>query len=426
VTPGREGARYSGNAGKRKDRERPAAQNCHVAGRAVTRRTVAIVGAGPAGLMAAEHIAPFAEVQVFDRMAAPARKFMMAGRGGLNLTHSEALVAFLARYRNAQLPLIRAIRAFPPEALRAWADGLGAETFVGSSGRVFPRAMKASPLLRAWLSRLAGLEVALHLRHDWQGWTEDGALRFATPEGEKLIRPDATVLALGGASWPRLGGDGGWTRFFAEDDIVPFRPSNMGFVVQWSAHLRERFAGQPLKRIAASFGGQTVRGEAVIAAWGIEGGAIYALSGPIRDAIEVQGPVEIALDLRPDLEESALPLGGGGRSLANTLRAAGLGPAASALVQEARRRGVDLPLPCLIKSLPLRLDAPAGLARAISSAGGMRWEALDRTFMLRSRPGTFVIGEMLDWEAPTGGYLLQACFSSGVAAASGLRQWLEQ
>ena len=390
----------------------------------MTRKLVAIIGAGPAGLIAAERIAPFADVQVFDRMAAPARKFMMAGRGGLNLTHSEPLDVFLARYRNAAPSLRDAIRAFPPEALRAWADGLGAETFVGSSGRIFPKAMKASPLLRAWLARLAGLGVRLHSRHDWQGWTEDGALRFAAPDGELIVRPDATVLALGGASWPRLGGDGSWTQFFPAADISELRPANMGFAVKWSEHLRARFAGQPLKRIAISFGGQTVRGEAMIADWGIEGGAIYALSGQIRDAIAERGPVEISLDLRPDIAESELPLGGGGRSLSNTLRSAGLSPAAAALVQEARHNGVDLPLPRLIKAMPLRLEAPAGLARAISSAGGVRWSAVTRQFMLRDRPGTFVTGEMLDWEAPTGGYLLQACFSSGVAAASGLRQWL--
>ena len=389
-------------------------------------KTAAIIGGGPAGLIAAEVLARAGvAVTVYDQMPSLGRKFLMAGRGGLNLTHSEPLDILLTRYRNAPLSMLRAIRAFPPEALRAWADELGAETFVGSSGRVFPRAMKSSPLLRAWLARLAGLGVTLHARHDWQGWTEDGGLCFATPEGEKIVRPDATLLALGGASWPRLGGDGGWTRLFPEEDIVPFKPANMGFVVNWSKHLRSRFAGQPLKRIAIGFDGQTVRGEATIADWGIEGGAIYALSGPIRDAISEHGPVKITLDLRPDLAESELPLGGGSKSLANTLRAAGLSPAAAALVQEVRRQGVDLPLPRLIKALPLQLEAPAGLARAISSAGGLHWLSVNREFMLRARPGTFVIGEMLDWEAPTGGYLLQACFSSGVAAARGLRQWLE-
>ena len=391
----------------------------------MSRPLVAIIGAGPAGLIAAEQLASMAEVHIFERMAAPARKFMLAGRGGLNLTHSEPLDRLLQRYRNAAPSLREAIRAFPPEALRAWADGLGADTFIGSSGRVFPKAMKASPLLRAWLVRLGGLGVTLHTRHDWAGWAEDGALRFNTPEGEKRVTPSATLLALGGASWPRLGADGSWQRFLDADEVAPFQPSNMGFHVAWSEHLRSRFAGQPLKRIAAAFGGQTVRGEAMIAEWGIEGGVIYSLSASIRDAITARGPVEITLDLRPDLAESALPLGGGGKSLSNLLRSAGLTPPAAALVQEARHAGVDLPLPKLIKALPIRLERPAGLERAISSAGGLRWGSVGRNFMLHRHPGVFAAGEMLDWEAPTGGYLLQGCFSSGMAAAEGIRNWLE-
>ena len=392
----------------------------------MSRPLLAIIGAGPAGLIAAEHLAAVADVHIFDRMAAPARKFMLAGRGGLNLTHSEPLDRLLLRYRNAAPSLREAIRAFPPEALRAWADGLGAETFVGSSGRVFPKVMKASPLLRAWLTRLGGLGVTLHTRHDWAGWAEDGALRFNTADGEKRVTARATLLALGGASWPRLGADGSWMRFFDADEVAPFQPSNMGFHVAWSDHLRNRFAGQPLKRIAATFGGQTVRGEATIADWGIEGGVIYTLSAPIRDAITATGPVEITLDLRPDLPESALPLGGGGKSLSNLLRNAGLTPPAAALVQEARHAGVTLPLPKLIKALPIRLERPAGLERAISSAGGVRWGAVGRNFMLHRHPGVFAAGEMLDWEAPTGGYLLQGCLSSGVAAAEAMRNWLEQ
>ena len=390
----------------------------------MSRPMVAIIGAGPAGLIAAEHLAAIAEVHVYDRMAAPARKFMMAGRGGLNLTHSEPLDQFLTRYRNAAPSLRKSIQAFPPQALRDWADGLGAESFVGSSGRVFPRAMKASPLLRAWLGRLDGLSVRLHTRHDWQGWGESGALAFTTPDGPREIRPAATLLALGGASGPRLGGDGSWQRFFTPGQTASFQPSNMGFLVQWSDHLRSRFAGQPLKRIAVEFNGERVRGEAVIAEWGIEGGAIYALSAPIREAIAVHGPVTITLDLRPDLAHHALPSGVGGKSLANQLRSAGLTPAAAALVQEARHAGNTTALPQLIKALPIRAEAPAGLARAISSAGGLRWGAVTPQFMLQDRAGTFVAGEMLDWEAPTGGYLLQACFSSGIAAAAGLRKWL--
>jgi uncharacterized flavoprotein (TIGR03862 family) len=425
VASGREAAPYTGNWQERKNATRAATHSSH-AGLAVNKPIVAVIGAGPAGLMAAETLAPFARVVVFDRMAAPARKFMMAGRGGLNLTHSEALPAFLERYRHAAPSMRRAIEAFPPEALRAWAEGLGQEMFIGSSGRVFPRAMKASPLLRAWLARLASQGVSLRTRHDWQGWTQDGALRFATPQGEELFTPDATILALGGASWPRLGADGGWTRFFPKDATTPFAPSNMGFHVAWSAHLRARGAGQPLKRIAITFGETTVRGEAMITDWGIEGGAIYALSAPLREAIAAQGHADIALDLRPDMAETDLPSGQGSRSLSNQLRSAGLSPVAVALVQEARHAGADLPLPRLIKALPLRLTAPAPLARAISSAGGLRWRALGANFMLHDRPGVFAAGEMLDWEAPTGGYLLQGCFSTAIAAANAARSWLEQ
>ena len=387
---------------------------------------IAVIGAGPAGLATAETLAGFADISIFDRMPSPARKFLMAGRGGLNLTHSEALPEFLAHYRNAAPSTTRAITAFPPEALRDWADKLGQETFIGSSGRVFPKAMKASPLLRAWLAQLGAAGVELHTRHDWQGWTEDGALTFTTPEGETEFRPDATILALGGASWPRLGADGGWQRFFAPSEIAAFQPSNMGFHVDWSEHFRARGAGQPLKRIAVQFGETLVRGEAMITDWGIEGGAIYALSGPLRDAITAHGHADISIDLKPDTDEASLPNGIGSRTLSNQLRSAGLPPVAVALVQEARHGGVDLPLPRLIKALPIRLTAPASLARAISSAGGLRWGAITADFMLHQRPGVFAAGEMLDWEAPTGGYLLQGCFSTAVAAARAARSWLEQ
>ena len=391
---------------------------------------IAIIGAGPAGLIAAETLAPFAHVTVLDRMPSPARKLLMAGRGGLNLTHSEALERFLGRYHGAPPLLTAAIAAFPPQALMQWAQGLGQEIFTGSSGRVFPRAMKASPLLRAWLARLAAVGVTLKTRQDWQGWTEDGALAFTGPEGHWTLRPDATLLALGGASWPRLGSNGHWTEFLPPADLAPFAPANMGFTVAWSEIFRTRFAGQPLKRIALQLGEQRVLGEAMITQAGIEGGAIYALSAPIRDAIAAGGPTTIHLDLRPDLtvEDLAirLPPNRGSQSMSNFLRSkAGLSPVAIGLVQEALHQGATLPLAALIKALPIRLEAPASIARAISSAGGLRWAALDDHFMLRSRPGVFAAGEMLDWEAPTGGYLLQACFSTGVAAANGLRTWLE-
>lgn len=386
----------------------------------------AVIGGGPSGLMAAEIFGSAGvRVTVYDRMPTFGRKFLMAGRGGLNLTHSEPLPVFLTRYGAAQEWLTPAIEAFPPAALVDWAHGLGQETFVGSSGRVFPRTMKASPLLRAWSRRLVSLGVRFLPSHAWHGWTSDGALRLGTGE----IRPDVTILALGGASWPRLGSDGSWTSFLPEA-VVPWQPSNCGFAVDWSEHFRTRFAGHPLKRIAISFGGATHRGEAMISAAGIEGGAIYALSGPIRDAIAASGPITVTIDLRPDIPLAALAprlnRARGSLSLTNFLRKqAGLPPEAIGLVQEVLRAGTNgTDLAALVKALPLVLRAPAPLARAISSAGGVRRDAVDANFMLRDRPGVFAAGEMLDWEAPTGGYLLQACFSTGAAAARGALGWL--
>ncbi|NOG72391.1 TIGR03862 family flavoprotein [Roseicella sp. DB1501] len=389
------------------------------------RPLVAVIGAGPAGLIAAEAAAAGgAAVTVLDHMPSPARKLLIAGRGGLNLTHSEPLPAFLDRYGAARDWLAPWIEAFPPAALIAWAEGLGQPCFTGSSGRVFPRAMKASPLLRAWLARLAGLGVALRPRHRWQGWAE-GALVLGTPDGPLHLRPAATVLALGGASWPRLGADGAWAALLPE--VAPLRPANCGFRIAWSEHLRQRFAGVPLKRIALGFRGETVRGEAVLTEAGIEGGAVYALSGTLREAIAAAGPVTLALDLRPDLDMAALAARldapRGGVSLANHLRRAGLAPVGIALVQEALRAGATAPLSRLVKALQLRLEAPMGLEWAISSAGGLRRAALDERLMLRTRPGVFACGEMLDWEAPTGGYLLQACFATGRGAGLGALAW---
>ena len=389
--------------------------------------TVAVIGAGPAGLMAAEVLARGgARVTVFDHMPSPGRKLLIAGRGGLNLTHSEPLEAFLGRYGAARPALEPAIRRFPPAALVAWAEGLGQPTFVGSSGRVFPRAMKASPLLRAWLARLEGLGVALRPRHRWGGWDAAGAPAFTTPQGPLALRVEAVVLALGGASWPRLGSDGAWPALLPDVPVTPLRPANCGFHVAWSGHLRARFAGTPLTRIALAFAGRSARGAAVITEAGIEGGAVYALSGAIRDAIaRAGGPVTVALDLRPDLDAAALAarLDGpaGAVSLANRLRRAGLPPVAAALLREVQ--GDLRPLSQRVKALPLRLAAPMPIERAISSAGGIAWPALDARFMLRARPGAFACGEMLDWEAPTGGYLLQACFATGVAAAEGALAW---
>ncbi|WID94499.1 TIGR03862 family flavoprotein [Bosea vestrisii] len=393
---------------------------------------IAIIGAGPAGLIAAERLAGAGHrVAIYERMASPARKFLLAGRGGLNLTHSEPLDALLDRYGTARAWLEPAIRAFPPQALRDWADGLGAESFTGSSGRIFPRAMKASPLLRAWLARLDGLGVALHAGRLWRGWDESGALRLALRDGSiETVNPRATLLALGGASWPRLGGDGSWVELLQQKGvaIAPLRPANAGFSVAWSALMRERFAGQPLKRIALSFAGQRVLGEAMIDAGGIEGGAIYALSGPLREALASDGEATLTIDLRPDLSEadlaSRLAKRRQGETVSNHLRkAAGLSPVATAVLRE----GTDGPLPAepnvlaqRIKAAPVRLTGMASITRAISTAGGIRTEEVDDDFMLKRLPGTFIAGEMLDWEAPTGGYLLQACFATGVAAAEGI------
>ena len=395
-------------------------------------RHVAVIGAGPAGLMAAERLAGAGlRVTVHERMPSVARKFLMAGRGGLNLTHSEPLEAFLKRYDDPR-EVARWIDAFSPAELIAWAEGLGQPTFVGSSGRVFPRAMKASPLLRAWLERLQATGVEVRTRSRWTGW-RDGALVLQTPEGERLEQADAVVLALGGASWPRLGSDGAWRPWLeaAGVEVAPFRPANAGFDVAWSDAFKLRFAGRPLKA-AFSFGGRTVRGEAVISTYGIEGGAIYALSAALRDAIEADGAAVLTVDLTPDLSlgrlTERLQRPRGKASLSNHLRkAAGLNPLAIGLMREAGEPPTQgAALAERMKALPLRLHAIQGLDRAISSAGGVRLDQLDENLMLRRRPGVFVAGEMLDWEAPTGGYLLQASFASAAVAAAGVLSWLDR
>lgn len=395
---------------------------------------VAVVGAGPAGLFAAETLARGgARVVVFDRMPAPLRKFLLAGRGGLNLTHSEPAAAFDARYGAASAALRPALAAFAPTALREWADGLGAETFVGSSGRVFPRAMKASPLARAWLKRLGDLGVELRARHVWRGWSAQGALAFDGPDGQVAFACDAAILALGGASWPKLGADGAWVETLraAGAAVAPLVPSNCGFHAAWSAHLRARHAGEPLKRIALEFEGRRVRGEAMLTQTGIEGGAVYALSGPLRDAIARDGHASPTIDLAPDLSRTELAARldrpRGSKSFSTWLkRAVAFAPAALALLREDPDVTALAPaaLAARIKAVPLRLTATAGIERAISSAGGVTLDAVDANFMLRARPGTFVAGEMLDWEAPTGGYLLQGCFSTARAAARGALAFL--
>ncbi len=386
-------------------------------------KSVVIVGAGPAGLFAAERLAGAGvAVTVHDRMPSVARKFLMAGRGGLNLTHSEDFRAFVARYGGAAGRLQPYLERFPPSALVAWAEGLGQPTFVGSSGRVFPKALKASPLLRAWLGRLADLGVGVRTRSEWRGWTEDGALRLAEAE----MRPDATILALGGASWPKLGTDGGWAQFLP-GVAAPFRPANMGVDVAWSP-VMQGFAGQPLKGIALTHNGRTVRGEAVVSRYGLEGGAVYAISAALRAAVAAGGSTVLEVDLRPDMSVGALTArlakARGGQSLSNHLRKAlKLSPVETNLLREAH--GKDLPsepgaLARAIKTAPLTLTGVQGLDRAISSAGGVRLDAVDEHLMLKERPGVFVAGEMLDWEAPTGGYLLQASFATGLAAAEGV------
>jgi uncharacterized flavoprotein (TIGR03862 family) len=372
-------------------------------------------------------------------MPSAGRKLLMAGRGGLNLTHSEEFAAFLARYRGGDAKLRTAIEAFPPSALRAWADELGQETFTGSSGRVFPKAMKASPLLRAWLRRLDGLSVRFEFRHLWRGFDEAGRLRFAHGDETVTVAADATVLALGGASWPRLGSDGGWAGILRERGvgIAAIEPSNCGFLVPWSEPFR-RFEGEPLKRIALSFDGNTVRGEAVVTRDGIEGGAVYALSPLLREAIAAQGDAILAIDLRPDMNADAiaakLTAPRGKQSLSTMLRKAlKLSPAATGLLHEAAvSAGKALSaysaaeLAALIKAVPVRLTATQPVATAISSAGGVRFDALDDRFMLKELPGVFAAGEMLDWEAPTGGYLLQACFATGAAAGNGALRWIKK
>ena len=388
--------------------------------------TVLVVGAGPAGLMAAETAARAGRrVVVADGSQSPARKFLLAGRGGLNLTHSEPLDTFLDRYGASRKRLEPAIRAFNPETLRGWAEKLGEPTFVGSSGRVFPKSFKSTPLLRAWLRLLEELGVASCLRHRWLGFSPAGA-RFAAPEGERVLAAEAYVLALGGASWPRLGGDGRWVEILCAlgVGVEPLKPANVGFKVDWSETFRQRFAGEPLKAMAFHFADKFSRAEAVVSREGLEGGAIYALSGALRPHVEVLGAATLLVDLKPDwsLEKLAEALRRPpGASLSNFLRkTARLSPVAIGLLREAG------PIPELsatlagrIKACPIRLIGIGSLARAISSAGGIRWEEIDENFMLVKKPGVFVAGEMIDWEAPTGGYLLQACFATGAAAGRG-------
>lgn len=392
---------------------------------------LAVVGGGPAGLMAAETArAAGVEVDVFEAKGSVGRKFLIAGKGGLNLTHSQPRPAFDARYRERQEAVAAWLDGFDAHALRDWARGLGVETFVGTSGRVFPVDLKAAPLLRGWVRRLRESGVRFHVQHRWTGF--DGqALRFETPDGERAFAAPATVFALGGASWPELGSDGAWVAPFAQAgiDVAPLRPANCGFDIAWTPHFAARFAGTPLKPVVAHWvdvhgTARELQGECVVSRAGIEGSLIYALAADLREAIERDGATTLHLDLVPGRDQAALRAAlarpRGGRSLGEHLRRqAGIAPVHAGLLVEAL--GHPLPadplrLAATLKHLPLRLASPRPIAEAISSAGGVRLEAVDENLMVQGRPGTFVAGEMLDWEAPTGGYLLTACFASGLRA----------
>ena len=398
---------------------------------------VAVIGGGPAGLMAAEVLSQAGvQVDVYDGMPSVGRKFLLAGVGGMNITHSEPYPAFLSRYAERAPQMAPLLRAFDADALCQWIHDLGIETFIGSSGRVFPTDMKAAPLLRAWLKRLRESGVVIHTRHRWLGWQADGALRIDSPEGEKQLKPDAVLLALGGGSWARLGSDGAWMPLLAERgvELAALQASNCGFDVEgWSELLRNKFAGAPLKNIALALEHSTPRlGECVITASGIEGSLIYAWSAPIREAINQQGAATILIDLLPgkavDKTRAALAKPRGSRSMSKHLHSQlGLDGVKAALLRElcpASSFNDPELLAKAIKALPLKLLKARPLDEAISTAGGVRFEALDEQLMLKQLPGVFCAGEMLDWEAPTGGYLLTGCFASGRAAGVGVLSWL--
>lgn len=399
------------------------------------KKSVAIIGGGPAGLMAAEHLAGKGHaVTVYDAMPTVGRKFLLAGKSGLNITHAEDYARFVTRFGAANDRLRPILDLMTPEAIRVWAADLGTETFVGSSGRVFPKVMKASPLLRAWLKRLEGMGVTILTRHRWIGF--DGhVLLFETPEGPKQVTADATLLALGGASWPKLGSDASWVPVLEGQgvEITPLRPANCGFDCDFSESFDTRFSGQPIKSVKATSAAGTTQGEFVISKGGIEGSLIYAHSAALRDALERDGHAALMLDLTPGRTEEKLvaDLARQDRKASFSTRlkkAANLDGAKIALLREVNSDANQLDasgLARLIKALPLPVKRPRSIAEAISTAGGVALDSIDGHFMLTSRPGTFVAGEMLDWEAPTGGYLLTACLATGIAAASGIDRWLE-
>ena len=393
------------------------------------RKQIAIIGGGPAGLMAAEELSTSdVDVTVYESMPTVARKFLMAGKSGLNITHGEDYARFTTRFGASEARLKSALDAFTPQMLRDWAEGLGQETFVGTSGRVFPKAMKGSPLLRAWLSRLTERGVAIKVRHRWVG-LRNGALLFDTPDGQIEIKPDAVLLALGGASWPRLGSTGEWVQGLREAgvDIADFQPANCGFDVAWSEHFRERFAGEPLKSVVTTSDAGRFEGEFVITRRGVEGALIYAHAAALRDSLRDARRTVLTIDLAPGRSEERiardLARASSKDSFSNRLRkSVGLSPVKVALLREcASPQEMSVSeLARLIKAVSVVVSAPRPIAEAISSAGGIRWEGIDQNYMLKSLPGFFVAGEMLDWEATTGGYLLTACFATGKAAARGL------
>ncbi len=399
-------------------------------------KTVAIIGGGPAGLMAAEVInAHGIHVDVYDSMPSVGRKFLMAGKSGLNITHSEPFEQFAARYGKRRAQIEPMLKEFGPDKMREWAHGLGIETFVGTSGRVFPVGMKASPLLRAWLKRLDASGVTVHLRHKWTGFLPDKSLQFETPSGTVTVKADAVVLALGGGSWARLGSDGAWVPWLkqAGAEVEPLRPANCGFDVNWSPHFREKFEGQPVKSVVLSFGEFRQQGEFIITKEGVEGSLIYAASALLRDEIEAKGSAVIILDLMPDRSHEwlveRLSRSRGSRSMASHLeKAINIKGVKAGLLREFVSKD-DFshlqPLAHFLKNLPVPLIATRPLDEAISSAGGVTFESLDEHLMLKNLPGVFCAGEMLDWEAPTGGYLITACMASGYAAGKGVLHWLK-
>lgn len=405
------------------------------------RQRVAVVGGGPAGLFAAERLrAAGLEVDLYEAKGSPGRKFLIAGKGGLNLTHSDPRPLFDSRYREQAVTVGRWLDGFDAEALRAWAAGLGVETYVGSSGRVFPVDRKAAPLLRGWVRRLKDQGVRLHVNHRWVGWDDDGALRFAVPDGETRVHADATVLALGGGSWPQLGSDGEWVPLLRGRgvDVADLQPANCGFDIDWTPWFVQRHAGTPLKAVVAHWkdmqgNERQLQGECMASAYGIEGSLVYALSADLRGSLHRDGTVTLRLDLVPGRDPArlreALSRPRKGRSFGEHLRRqAGLDAIKAALLFEVlgKDAGQDIDaVVATLKQLPLHLQRPRPMAEAISTAGGVRLSALDAGLMLEHLPGVFCAGEMLDWEAPTGGYLLTACHASGARAAAGAIAWLQ-